>query len=256
MKKLKVHKLIYKFFNIVGIFSLNFDGKKFNISNFRYLFSFIFIFGFLFIRISIFLKYLVERNHQYKITIFSQIFFEVSSCLNLLTTSTWIIILFFRQKKISKIFTIFKCFYNFGSLKVNLLELERKILIIFLFYNFMLTTFMIFYISSLLDEFGYENYHKMLTVIILDFPCIVFTTESSCFFNIILLHYEFLIKNVNIILEYQVELVHNDCRKLIENFYKIQKSFNLLNQTLGSIFSLITINHLVGVVAVVSSYSL
>jgi len=69
---------------------------------------------------------------------------------------------------------------------------------------------------------------------------------------LILIHYEFLVANFNQLLENQVELIHNDCTDLIENLKKIQRFFNLLNQTIGSVLSFIAIKHIIGIVAIVS----
>lgn len=246
----KIHKLIFKFFNLIGIFSLKFDGKKFKIPKIRYFLSSILIFGYLALRLFIHLKSFYERKSKAKTTSFSIVFFEAITHFYILTIIMWITILLIRQKKLSEIFNDFK---NFEILQINIGEVEKKIVISFGYYNLMLIAFTANYISSIMIDLDLKSLYKMLIYVVLDFPLVFYSAECLCFFNIVLIHYEFLVKNFNQLLKSQVDLVHSDCRKLVENLSKIQKLFNLLNLSFGGVFSIITINNFVGITSIVSN---
>lgn len=242
----KIHKLIFRVFNLTGVYSLQFDGQKFQISKFRYFLSSLFIFGYLVVRFYIHLKVIIENKAKIKVTNFSRNFFDVFIMLNFFSTSSWIIILFIHQKNISKIFTSLQDF------KIDFEKIEKKILISFVFYNSMLIIYTGSYFLALFFDQVFVSLFEILMFVLFDFICIFYATECSCFFNIILIHYDFLIKNFNQFSEYQVELVHNDCSNLMFELYKIEKVFNDLNTTLGSVLSIVTVNHLSGIIAIVS----
>jgi len=246
-----VYKSIFRFFNIIGILCFKFDGKKFTISKVRLFLSSLFISGYLSTILFIYLKFFFKNTPVIKITNFSKLFFEITSNFNFFTVFLWIVILLTRQKNISKILSTF-CELKKVNFQIKTEKLEQKVLLSFIFYNFVMISFTVFLIYLLISDLSFENLNKILIKIIRDFPCILYSTECLCFCNLILIHYEFLIENFNQLLYNQVELMHNDCINLLENLNRIQRFLNFLNQTFGSILSLIAFNHFIGIVAIVS----
>jgi len=152
------------------------------------------------------------------------------------------------SKKYFKNFLTF-CEFKKLNFQIKTDKLERKVLISFIFHNFMMISFTISFIFFLISDLSLS---KIVMQVISDFPTIFYSSECLCFCNLILIHYEFLIKTFNQLLDNHVELIHNNCVDLLENFKTIQRFFNFLNQTFGSILSLIAFNHFIGIVVTVS----
>ena len=256
MRTKRFYKFFFIFFNSIGVLHLKFKYKKFETSQFRFTLLFIFILLSFLTRFYKLIEAILTFSNDIKLSKFSQNYMNLLVMFNILSTSFWTLMLSLRQKNIAEIFETFleiKRFCELKKLKIfNAKLLTKNWNSLFLF-NFICFSFLFTFISSFKDDRRINNFVDFLYNFFFELPSVIYPLQCLNFVHLILNHYEILLENLNQILEDQFDLVHNDCEFLIQNFVKIHKLFNLLNQSFGIVFSVCTIKQFINVSAVVSS---
>lgn len=250
--KFKLYYFIFIFLNILCILSIKFKARKFSSPKYLRMKSFLIVLiSFLISVEQIYIIFMSLFNHPEKIVEISKFaiyFTSVFLLLSNVSTTIWMLILVIKQETIAKLFTIFLDFKNFcdeKKFKINYEKIRIKTL----------RTFCLFLSLSLISVIFFKNLSTfniidIFKTILILFK-LIFYRLSFWLFYIILIHFEFLIDNLNDILESQFSL-HKHCESLFQNMMKMKIIFNLLNQGFGLIFS---INVLIEFLFVISCVS-
>lgn len=231
--KFKLYSFILIFLNILCILSIKFKAQKFSSPKYLRVKSFLIVFiSFLVFVERIYVSVMSISNQPGKVNIskFSLYFTYVFYFLINIMTLIWMLILVAKQKTIAKLFTIFLDFKNFcdeKKFKINYKKIKIKTLI----------TFCLIILLSLPSVIVSINLSKFNLKEILKIISILFYRFCLWIFYLILIHVEFLIVNLNDILESQIFL-NNNCENLLQNMMKLRILFNLINQAFGIVFSL------------------
>jgi len=231
--KFELYYYLLIFLNFICILSIKFEAQKFTSPKYFRIKSCVIIFISFFSLVNKIwngLKTFTSYVHVSKFTLyFTFLFYSVL----LIILISWILILLWSQKTISKILTIFLAFKKFcdeRKFKINLKKIKHKVCLTFcILLCIVLTIFIDPIIKAKLD----------LINILITFFYLFFYTWCFWFFHVILIHCEFLIENLNEILKNNLSLIHNKCEHLHENLIKLKILFNLLNRAFGKIFTLI-----------------
>jgi len=236
--KFKLHSFILIFLNILCILSIKFEAQKFSSPKYLRVKSFLITFISFLIsveRIYITVKSLSNQPEKIaQISKFTLYFTSVFYFLINIITLIWMLILILKQKTIAKLFTIFLDLKNFcdeKKFKINYKKVKIKILITFCLIIFLSLPSVI--VSINVSKFNLKGILKIICNIF----SILFYRFCFWVFYLILIHVEFLIDNLNDILESQFVL-NNNYENLLQNMMKLRILFNLLNQAFGKIFSL------------------
>lgn len=251
------YKKLFKFLNLICVLSIDFDGQKFTAPKSLRIKSVILLSSVQIIkkilnasaeRKEIEGGDLLLKNISKAFLFFVFFITGIIKFVPFLCTS----ILLFQQKQIAKIFSKF---YELQKLcdsknietdeKVILRKTKKSILI---------------FLSIIILSFDYIDLTLKKQIGLVEIVESIITHISTThyllclnFCSLILIHFEFLINNVNQILDNQFELVHDNCENLLEWLSLIKKLFTSLNQTFGVIFTIETLNELFGTVGFVSN---
>lgn len=250
----KAYKLILKFFNVFGILNIKFDGNKFIFSKFRNIVWLVLIIFNIIIWSIVRLKYAMKKNSEPNLTNFTKLVFTIFNGFVIVLAVIQAIALFISQKDIAKMFTIFHILIklcNKNDLKIECDKLLQNVLFSFLIYNFFILFFVISSIKFYFVDENIQSVAKLLEQLFINFPNIVYSVESFLLSRLALVHFECLIENFNKILFDQVMQTHKDCKNIVANLIKIRKLFEILNNTFGRMFSIITITRFLDVIFMV-----
>lgn len=206
----KFYKHILTFFNKACVLSIKFDGKTFSAPKSLRIKS-IFWMSLVLILRNI-LKFIEkdERKTEVKtLSIFFLLFVGNMSRVNKAIPFICTFILIIQQDKIAKIFTKFyelKKFCDIKKIKIDDKSMSKRIKKSF--FVFALVSVLLFDYMELM----FKDNIKLITIIISIFDHILKTYYllTLNFYYIILIHYEYLFKNLNQILENQTELIHEN----------------------------------------------
>jgi len=233
-----VYKILFYVFNFIGILNLRFDGNKFKFSKVLYCKTLII---FVILITKMFLdNYSIFKNYNNaSISLFSKIYLLVSEQSQIFIIAIMVWIHLHRQKEIADIFTIFnnlKKFCDEKKFKINLRRLKFK-LTLFLF------IILLYFIVNLVNLCVHKLNSKWSEVInnFLQANLIMFFFSLFAFIYFILVHYEIVLKNINEILEKQMNVIHNNCEELLNNLILIHQLFRLFKESFQMIILLYTI---------------
>lgn len=236
--KYSVYKILFYVFNFLGILNLRFDGNRFKFFKVLYCKTLIF---FVIVITNFFLdNYSPFKNYnKASISLFSKIYLLVSeqSQIFIITIIVWIHL--HRQKEIADIFTIFhnlKKICDEKKLKINLRRLKFKL-------TLFLVLIFLYFIVNLANLFVHEPNFKWSEVMnnFLQAYLVMFFFSLFAFIYFILVLYEIILKNLNEILENQMNVIHNNCEELLNNLILIHQLFKLLKESFQTIILLYTI---------------
>lgn len=249
------YKILFRFFNLIGVLNLNFNGQIFKISKFRTTLFFISILLSIIIRFYKLVEALFLQPDDKNVSKFSSNYLSILASFNVLSTTFWIECLILNQIKIAKIFNFFldlKIFCEFRNLKINRVKLLKMVRNSLLLFNFISFSFIFMFIFSFFYKRETSNFISFVYYFFIELPSIIHPLQFSSFVHLTLIHYEFLLESFNQILIKQFELVHNDCEFLLEKVVKIHELFNLLDQAFDVVFTVSTFKQFLNVSAVVS----
>jgi len=184
-------------------------------------------------------------------SLFSRNFLQLTSLCqtDLIILMVWIHLS--KQKRISKIFTIFynlKIFCDERNFKINLKKLKVKIVIFFI----LISGFLLNIANRYLFFETFENWIIILNDIIY-MNILIYLLSFFAFLYFVLIHVEFVLKKFNEIIENQTELIHDNCEILLDKLIEIQKLFELLNESFGTTITIYINIQLILITTIVST---
>lgn len=247
----KAYKILFNFFNLICILSINFNGKIFSAPKLLQIKSIIVVFSVLILKGT--LKF-YEKNQNVEalkagvknVSLFFLLFSITARYLILLLPFISTIILLRKQKVLAKIFTIFyelKRFCETENIKIESKKLSKKIF----------KSLIVFSIISIL-EFDYiKLFYLKKRIDLIDILVSIIDHTIKCyylfllnFWNIILIYYEFLLLSANKILENQFKITHENCEIFLQKLNIIKKLITFLNESFGKLFSIQAVSELLG----------
>lgn len=246
--KYKTYRSLFYFYNLIGILNMRFDCRKFEISKFLKYKSIIIL---TLVTVHTYRTLNHDLKLNSKVSKFSGRFLRFyNTLLNfILIIIMWI---FFRnQKNLSKIFKIFLHLNEVArkrKIKFNLRGIKTKIWI-FLSYVTFLIIVTVYFLLHILHE-SWSVHIEVLS----NFLRVFNLMSIFSFTYFMLIHFELMLKIFNEVLEDRIDLVHSDCKDLL-NILNLQKRlFELLNVSFQSLLPALVVSHLMNTIKVVRSF--
>jgi hypothetical protein len=253
----KIYKYLFKFFNLICVLSINFNGKIFTSPNsLRFKSVAVICSVLVFKKILNDLENMPNPGEGKALTKIVSIFFLVlvPFLVGILKFMPYLctFMLLIQQKRIAEIFTKFyelKISFDDEKVEINENVSAKKIKKLFWIYLiFIILMFDIITVTSVKKQI----YAVDVLLSIIDHTIKTYTLFCLYFYNIILIHYQFLLETTNEILENKFSCVHENCEKFLKKLYDVRKLFNLLNKTFGILFTLEAFNKLINMIGFVS----
>lgn len=232
----KFYKNVFNYFTFFGILSVKLEGRRYKISNVLLIKTIVIVIVFCVFKLY---EHIIKRSllNRVSASSFAQSFSYFSHWVILLIMCTVTFNIPLCQKNIAEILTILlklKIFCEEQKFQLSFKKIKIKMFISFALFGSVIAVLTYRY-------FKFEsNVEYLILNVVISVISKLYIHGFYDFLHISVLHWDFIIENFNRICKDQLELLHNDCEKILQNFHKIQKILKISNKAFGKVIFLIT----------------